>query len=214
MQIHNVEQGSPEWFELRKLKFTASKATAVINGVTIDKKTDEEKIGAGLKTLVYEMLSDKYSGWTNEAWEGNDNTENGNEMEELARGIYELETGNTVEIVGFCELDKYTGCSPDGLVGTEGLWENKWKKNQNYFRRLMEKGKPDSDHDNQVQFQMYVTGRKWCDLTYYNPNFVKAMDKIRIERDEDVMAQIKIGLAKGIEMIKDIEAKYNKLINA
>jgi len=201
MKIYDtITQGSEEWFNIRKMKLTASKATAIISA------------GKGLETLVYDLLSDKYSGYTNEEWEGNSYTENGNELEDVARGIYEMKTGNKIEQVGFIELNENVGCSPDGLVGDDGLWECKWKKNQNYFRDLLEKEKPDSGHFNQAQFQMYVTGRKWCDLSYYNPNFKKSINTIRIERDPTTQEKIKLGVVKGIELLKSIESKYNNII--
>jgi len=199
-----VEQNSPEWFELRRTRFTASQATAIINS------------GAGLKTLVNEMLSDKHSNWTNDSWEGNKYTEEGHDSEDVAMNIYEMETGNKVEKVGFVELDEQTGCSPDGLVGNDGLWECKWKKNQLYFKLITsdkeEFKKADSDHYNQCQFQLYVTGRKWVDLCYYNPNFIKSMYIIRIERDDEMIEKIELGLIEAKKLLDKTEKLYTKLL--
>ena len=49
MQIHNLEQGSPEWFEIRKLKMTASNATPI--GAN----------GAGLKTYILDLVAEHLS---------------------------------------------------------------------------------------------------------------------------------------------------------
>ena len=107
MKSHKVNQGTPEWFELRiKHPLTASKAQAI------------SAQGAGLKTLCIEKLSEKYSSEVKEKYTNKD-LERGVELEEQARAIYELQTGNTVKEVGFItdsKISKLAGVSPDGLV--------------------------------------------------------------------------------------------------
>jgi len=107
MKSHKVNQGTPEWIELRiKHPLTASKAQSI------------SAQGAGLKTLCIEKLSEKYSSEVKEKYTNKD-LERGVELEEQARAIYELQTGNTVKEVGFItdsKISKLAGVSPDGLV--------------------------------------------------------------------------------------------------
>lgn len=76
--IKEIEQQSPEWFKIREGKMTASHAQAIGNA------------GKGLETYVYDLVAEEYSSAEKEHFT-NEHTERGNELEEVARGIYELE---------------------------------------------------------------------------------------------------------------------------
>ena len=117
MKIYEtLEQGTPEWHKIKQLKFTASHASTIM------------AMGKGVKTLIKQMLAEYYSSQNYEEYSGiyrNEQMKRGNDFEDKARIIYELETGNKVKQVGFVETDEYEGASPDGLVGDCGLIEIK-----------------------------------------------------------------------------------------
>jgi len=161
--------------------------------------------GSGLKTYILEKLVDKYSSAEKEIY-SNEHMERGNELEGQARSLYWLETGKEVQEVGFCELDEYTGCSPDGMIGEKGLIEIKCPTDKNFLKLLIEK-KISSSYVWQMQMQMYVTGRKWCDFVAYCPNFEKSFYIERVEADIEKFDKIKEGLAEGRKLIK----KYIKM---
>ena len=188
MIIHNIEQGSDVWFEVRKLKLTASKATAISAN------------GAGLKTLVNELILNMFI--DKEAYT-NANLERGNELEPIARSKYEFEYGVEVLEVGFIEHTEHSGYSPDGLVGDEGLIEIKARNNAIHLELLRTK-KIDTGTVWQMQMGMLVTGRKWCDFISYNPNFKNSMLVIRVERDEIAISKIEKGIVEGTKMIKEL----------
>lgn len=197
MQIHNLEQCSPEWFEIRKLKMTASNATPI--GAN----------GAGLKTYILDLVAEHLSSAEPERYT-NEHIERGNALEADARMVYELETGRKVEQVGFITSGDYVGCSPDGLVGDDGLVEIKCKSDKNHLKQLLEGEKGiESAYKNQMQMQMFVTGRKWCDFVCYNPNFEKCIYIHRIEVDEKYQAKLVEGLKTGEKMIKEMLESYN-----
>lgn len=195
MQIHNFEQHSPEWFSVRLGKMTASKAQAVGSN------------GKGLETLCYEKVAEILSGSSDDNYTNSD-MERGNEQERLARASYEMETGNRVTEVGFCELDEYVGASPDGLVGDEGLVEFKCQKNAVYVKTLYSQ-KIDTKYVWQMQMQMLVTDRKWCDFVVFNENFTDLII-IRVERDEEKIEKLRIGIEEGKKKIKEIIGKVGK----
>jgi putative phage-type endonuclease len=202
MKIYkDIEQGTPEWHQVKKLKFTASNATAVIAN------------GKGLQTLVKEMLADYYSSGVFEAYSGkykNEAMQRGNDMEETARNIYTLETGLKVEQVGFVEIDQYIGCSPDGLVGEDGLIEIK-NHGDKEFLNLALTDKINSQYINQMQFQLYVTGRKWCDYFGFNPNFTPNFYMKRIYRDEALIEKIRLHLAEAKQILIKEKIKLDKI---
>lgn len=202
MKIYeDIEQGTEEWFNIKKGKLTASHATAIMAN------------GKGLKTLVEEVITDLYSSdnypeFTNRL--DNRHVARGNEYESKARTIYELETGNKVKQVGFVELDEYVGASPDGLVGDDGLLEIKNPANKE-FMRLALTGKIDSNHLNQMQMQMYITGRQWCDYFAFNPNYNPCYIKKRVYADTNEFVRLIQGLKTGRKLIKEYRNMTDKM---
>lgn len=199
MKIINCEQKSPEWFKVRELKLTASKAQAIGNN------------GKGLETYITNMMAEYYSSADKENFTSKD-TERGNELENVARQMYELEQGVKVEQVGFIEESKYVGCSPDGLVGTNGLLEIKCLNDVNHYCLIRDGyGAIDTQYIWQTQMQMLITKREWCDLVFYNPNFEKSMIIFRIEPNKKTFEKLKEGIKKGQELIKK-QLKINEKI--
>lgn len=201
MKIHNIEQQTPEWFALRlEHPLTASNAQAIGNN------------GKGLETLCWEKLSEKYSSADKEIYTNKD-LERGVELEDQARELYELETGNEIEQVGFITNDKISkvaGCSPDGLVGNDGNIEIKCFADTKHFKMIVDFKKTgdfevESQYVWQVQMQMLITGRKWTDFIAFNPNFKESLLIKRITPDKEMQKKIKEGLKKGEIIIKEIE---------
>ncbi len=202
MKIHNVEQQSEEWFALRKqYPLTASNAQAIGNN------------GKGLETLIWEKLSEKHSSADKESFSTKD-TERGNELEPQARELYMLETGNSVETVGFITNEKVSavgGASPDGLIGKDGLLEIKCFADTKHFKAVIDFKKTktfeiESQYVWQMQMQMLFTGRKWCDFLAYNPNYAQSLLIQRVKADKTMQTKIKDGLVKGEAIINEIEA--------
>lgn len=199
MKIHNFKQGSPEWFEIRANKMTASHANTI--------KTN----GKGLKTYVYKKMFKFITGQykTEDEFLSYD-IERGKELESIAISDYELETGKKVERVGFIEKSDYVGCSPDGLVGDGGLLEIKCPREWKFLKFLVD-GEIESQYVYQMQMQMLVTGRKWCDFLVFNESFKVPSVIKRVERDEDKIEKISQGLADGEKLIKKILSIKGKI---
>jgi len=198
--IRKNKQGTDGWLKDRAEKMTASNASAIGNN------------GKGLDTYINNLMAETYSSAIKESYT-NEDMERGNELEALARTVYEMETGNEVEEVGFIELDDFTGCSPDGLIGEEGGLEIKCLKDEKYFKVLLEGIETVvSNYIWQIQMCLYVSDRKWWDLALYNPNYKKSILILRVYPDTKYIDKLIIGLETGKEKIKIIKEKYNKLI--
>ena len=198
--IRKNKQGTDGWLKDRAEKMTASNASAIGNN------------GKGLDTYINNLMAETYSSAIKESYT-NEDMERGNELEALARTVYEMETGNEVEEVGFIELDDFTGCSPDGLIGKDGGLEIKCLKDEKYFKVLLEGIETVlSDYIWQIQMCLYVSDRKWWDLALYNPNYKKSILILRVYPDTKYIDKLIIGLETGKEKIKIIKEKYNKLI--
>lgn len=197
MIIHNFEQGSDEWFKIRLNKLTASNAHTIGVG------------GKGLETLCYKLVAEKLTGKVEEGYKS-PAMQRGNDLENEAANAYELETGDLTTKVGFCELDEYVGASPDRLINDDGLLEIKCKTDIVYLKELLG-CEIDPEHYSQMQMQLYVTDRKYCIYSIYNPNFKKSLIIKRIERDERAIEKIKVGLETGKAIIKTMLEKINNL---
>ena len=198
--IRKNKQGTDGWLKDRAEKMTASNASAIGNN------------GKGLDTYINNLMAETYSSAIKESYT-NEDMERGNELEALARTVYEMETGNEVEEVGFIELDEFTGCSPDGLIGEDGGLEIKCLKDEKYFKVLLEGIETVlSDYIWQIQMCLYVSDRKWWDLVLYNPNYKKSILILKVYPDKKYIDKLIIGLETGKEKIKLIKDKYNKLI--
>ena len=192
-----IVQGTPEWFAIRDLKFTASKASEIATN------------GKGLETLCTELLATHYSSEQYDEYTGKFKSpamQRGNDYEAQARMVYEFETGNEVREVGFVEVTsrKYVGCSPDGLVtenGKEDILLEIKNHDDKVFLELILSGKVDPKYVKQMQYQMWVTGASACDYFGYNPNFKPSYYLQRFYPDEELFAKFEAGVVAGADML-------------
>lgn len=195
MKLHNVEQGTDEWFKLRlEHPLTASHAQAIGNA------------GKGLETLCWEKIAERESKGEKERYT-NEHLERGNELESEARAIYELETGNAVSEIGFItdkSISEVAGVSPDGLVGKDGLVEIKCFADTKHFKMTIKGITIESQYMWQMQMQLLFSGRKWVDFVVYNPNYEQSLLVERVYPDKEMQDKIIAGLKKGEEIINNI----------
>ena len=133
----------------------------------------------------------------------------GAELEDEARAAYETRTGNLVNQVGFCMHDTVAaGCSPDGLVGAEGILEIKCPENQLKIAALWLTGNA-SEYLPQIQGQLWITGRQWCDLVVYDPRLRSGQMEVlvlRIKRDEAYIAALAAAVDEFCKTVDQQEA--------
>jgi hypothetical protein len=131
----------------------------------------------------------------------------GHELEPIALEAYELESFNTVKPGGFFELSEWVGCSPDGLIDQNGIVENKAPAFNTFIDYLLENRLP-PDYRWQVQGQLFVTDRQWCDFIAFHPKL--PLLTIRVYPDPAMFEQLKAALDCAIqeasEMINRIKS--------
>ena len=159
MKILELEQRSPEWFKARSGIPTASEFNTII---TTDGKPSKQR-----QKYMYALVGERLGGIVDESYQSFAMLQ-GIEKEKEARALYQLIV-EPVEEVGFCLSDcGRFGCSPDGLVGDNGAVEIKCPLIYTHVGYLIENDLP-ADYYTQVQGQLLVTGRKWCDFVSYFP---------------------------------------------
>jgi len=181
MNIHNCEQGSDAWHELRRGTVTASRFKDVMS----------KGQGKTRKSYMYQLAAELITGEVTESYT-NEYMEWGTLTEPQARAMYELESGNTVEEVGIITLDcGEIAASPDGLIGEDGMIEIKCPKTTTQIETFLS-GKMPTSHKAQVQGQLWVSGRQWTDFVSFDPRIDgdSSYMCVRIERDEDYIKEI------------------------
>jgi hypothetical protein len=83
------------------------------------------------------------------------------------------------------------GCTPDAYVGSDGLIEVKCPDSNNHLDNVLDNKQLD-DYFAQIQFQLWVTGRKWCDWVSFDPRAPEPikLHVVRVERDEAFISQL------------------------
>lgn len=189
-----LDQGTPEWLSERAGLVTAS----AISNVMMSKQA------AGRQNYMAQLICERLTGEPVETFKS-DAMLRGTELEPQARAFYELETGQTVEEIGFVhDAALEAGASPDGLVGGGGLLEIKCPERTKHIKNLMG-GSIDKAYALQMQWQMEVTGREWCDFVSFNPEFPDHL-KIhiqRVDRDAEVGAQLREAVTKFLAEMQD-----------
>lgn len=199
--IKDIDQGSDEWLDLRMGKITASKFKDVLA---------KGKGGAASKTrltYMYQIAAEIITGEREESF-SNKYMEWGNEWESSARAAYELNHSVDIDQVAFIELDEGIGVSPDGLVGDNGLIEIKCPKTTTQIGWFL-KGKVPPEHYAQIQGQIWVSGRDFCDFVSFDPriNGESGYFEVRVNRDEEYIENLKVECFKFIDELKQLLEK-------
>lgn len=162
MRFHDVEQNEDEWYLLRSGRITNSalcKAMANYGNA----------FGEPAKKYAANIAVEQITGKVNPSTYSNEHMERGHEEEPLARMAYEDEYFCDVTNGGFFE-DGDLGCSPDGLVGEDGLIEVKSHIPSVHYN-IVRKQSFESVYKWQLIGNMKITGRDWIDYISYCSSF-------------------------------------------
>ena len=196
-----IEQGTDAWLQLRLGKVTASRVADIIA------KT-KTGVSASRGNYLIELALQRVTGniepmYTNDAmaW--------GTATEPQARVDYEVKTGNFVDQIAFVEHPtiEWFGCSPDGLVGNDGLIEIKCPNSATHWATIKDK-KPPNKYVIQMQTQMACTNRQWCDFVSFDPRMPERSQLFicRVERDQTMIDEIE---AEVMKFLSEVESEVN-----
>jgi hypothetical protein len=177
------EQNTDEWIQWRVGLPTASEFSKLVTGTG--------KASTQLSDYAATLAAELFAGKPLERWEGSWATERGHEVEPIARANYEFLNEVEVVRVGFV-VNFDAGCSPDGLVGDSGLHEIKCQLPKGHVQTLhyhRKNGKCPPAYYPQVQGQLLICEREWCDLDFYHPDLPGLT--IRVYRDEEYISMLK-----------------------
>jgi len=174
-----IVQGTDEWFAARRGKVTASRVADVMARTKSGFAASRSNYKA---ELLLEILTNTTAvGFVSEAMKW------GTEQEPNARALYASTIFDPVVEVGFVDHPDIlgAGCSPDGLVGDDGIVEIKCPNTATFLEIFLTDNIPQK-WLTQIQMQLDCTGRKWCDFVCYDPRMPEGGQIYvqRVERDE------------------------------
>lgn len=199
-----MEQRTDEWYAARLGKATASRIAGIV-AKNKDGKPAASRENIAVELALEILTGNRQEGFTNAAMQWGTGTE------PLARIAYEIHIGTLVEEAGFIDHPTVpmSGCSPDGLVGADGLIEIKCPNSATHLKTITS-GKADPQYIPQMQWQMAVTGRQWCDFVSYDPRFPEKhrLAIFRVERDQKYIDTLE---AEVLAFNKEVQAIVERL---
>lgn len=166
MTLHvydDLEQGSEAWLDARRGLVTASTVGKLVTPTLKVANNDTSR------DFTISLAAERLTGHVEPVYVNAD-MQRGHDEEPLARDLYAQHHGVTVDEVGFMTEDKWgftIGFSPDGLIGDDGLFETKSRRQKKQVRTIVS-GQVPAENYLQLQCGLLVSGRKWIDYGSYS----------------------------------------------
>ncbi len=202
-------QGSPEWHQARLGKVTASRISDVAAKI---------KTGWGASRAKYmgELIAESLTHEPTPSF-SNAAMQHGTDTEPQAAAAYAFYTDAELELVGFVDHPKIdqAGCSPDRLIGKDGLVEIKCPQTSTHIDTLLGGSIPKKYID-QMQWQMACTKRKWCDFVSFDPRMPPETQLFiqRVERDKERIKELEEMVVEFLTEMNEKIDRLTKLENA
>ena len=202
----HLEQRTDEWLQARVGKVTASQMKHVLA------KTQKGLPTAARTTYLWQQVIERLTGQPAPVaktmamqW--------GTDQEPAALQAYNEAHLVSIETVGFVQHPTLAvGCSPDGLVTEDmaatGLVEIKCPSTSAVHLEPWLSGMPE-EHMAQVQGQMWITGREWCDFVSFDPRMPADLQLYvqRVQRNPEFIAGLEREIITFLGEVDAIVAK-------
>ncbi len=165
LRIIDCEQNSERWYEARKGIPTGSCfATVQAEGRT------KGSPSVTRRKYMLDLIGERNQARDPERFE-TEAMKRGHELEAEAVATYEMVTGNSCTPVGFGRRDfewGSVGCSPDRLIGDDGILSVKTAKPAILYEWILA-GRLPPEHVAQTQGELWIFGRSYTDFIAYWP---------------------------------------------
>lgn len=201
-----VEPHSAQWWECRLGAWTASRAPALMAGKQTAKYTD----------LIGEIATERLTGIPTTHYV-TPAMQRGLDLEPQAADAYALERmvalGDSA-LVMHPTLERVCA-TPDRFIGTDGILEIKAPSVQLKHLDTLIGGRKSiiNEYRDQCLWQLWCTGRSYCDLASYHPGFPPAQQLaiVRVERDEARFAEFLAAIEEAEEKVAEILEQLEQL---
>lgn len=197
------QQLSPEWFQERLGKVTASRVADLM-------ARTKSGWAASRANYMADLIAERLTGQTTENYT-NAAMQWGQDHEQEARDAYSFYTEQDIDPAGFVPHPTIEGfgCSPDGLIGTSGLIEIKCPMTKAHIETLTS-GEIPSQYELQMQSQLACTGREWVDFVSFDPRLPERLKLFtkKLYRSEPIIEEIEKAVR---QFLAELESKIAAL---
>lgn len=213
MKIIECNQLSPAWFQAHCGVVSGSHLSSVLD------ITQKGAPGSKRKTYFRTKLAELLTGIALQNNYVSREMLEGIEREPLAVAAYEQQEGVLCEPIGFALHDSIPrfGCSPDRLVGDDGLLEAKCPKAGTHLQWILNGCIPE-EHLPQLRAELSVTKRTWADFVSFSPEVPKPLQlmvirfeysRADIEPLERAVSEFNAELDAAIEKLRGIVGPFD-----
>jgi hypothetical protein len=204
-------QGSEEWAAARCGLICASEVRLILTPTLKIASNEKER------SHLFELLAQRITGYVEPHYISDDMLR-GKDDEIEARILY-ADNYAPVADMGFITNDRWgftIGCSPDGLVGDEGMIEVKSRR-QRFQIETIASGQMPDDYVLQVQTALLVSEREWLDFVSYSGGLPMATirvfpDLVIQEAIVNAATAFELRLAEKLDRYNDALASDARLI--
>jgi hypothetical protein len=201
-EFHDIQQNTDEWLALRAGKLTSSKLGVIMAnyGKAFGEPAKKYAVDIAIEQITGQPVGGSYQ---------NEHMERGHEQEPIARMLYESETFCTVDNGGFFGSDT-VGCSPDGLVGSDGEIEIKCVIPSVHYANIKRQAF-DPAYKWQCIGNLKFTGRDWIDFISYCEGFPQGrqlfVHRGRVSEFEEEFKMIDSRVDQFMELISETKSR-------
>jgi putative phage-type endonuclease len=198
-----MTQGTPEWRQARCGKFTASRIADLL-------ARTKSGPSATRRNYIAEIVVERLTGEPQESGFVSAAMQRGIDLEPEARTAFEFEYGVEVTTTGFIEHPTlpYTGGSPDGLIGADGIVEIKCPNTATHIETLRTQTVPKGYYA-QIQWNIECAGRSWGKYISYDPRLQDPRLTLFVKHIEHDQVFIEAALSE----VKAAEREVNQIID-
>lgn len=202
-----MSQRDEAWFSRRAGKFTGSRFGDLM-AVT------RSGPAASRRNLIVTLAVERITGACVDTY-SNAAMERGIALEAEAREAYAFHIDDEVIEVDFIDHPEVPmcGCSPDGLVGDVGMVELKCPASMAKHADALVDGSHATEYAWQIQGQLWVARRSWCDAVSYDPRFPDGLRLAvkRVRPDATMHARLADECAKAEREVMAYIEQFNQL---
>ncbi len=195
MRIIDCEQGSPQWVRARLGIPTASCFDKIITPA-------EGKLSSQSAGYLHTLVAEWFLGEPMDA-DATDFMRRGTELEPQAAAWYEFEHDAKLTTVGLCLTDDgRVGASPDRLADHDGTVEFKCPAANTHVGYVLVG--PPTKYRCQMQGQLWVCEREWCDFVSWNPYIPPV--RYRVYRDDEFIGNMAAAVMEFCDKLDEAKA--------
>lgn len=199
----DVEQQTPVWVKSRVGSVTGSRVPDIMIGTkkqVVSRENYLDEIVFERRTCTaYEHEQRKAMAW-------------GLEIQTSAGAAYELDQRVFLQPGGYWRHDtiEWFGASPDYLVGDDGLIEIKCPFNPSHHKKYLDGAEVPEKYQWQMDAQMCVTGRQWCDFVSFDPRW-PSNNQLFVKRFDRNQSRIQAVECEVRQFLKEVEEEVERL---